>query len=437
MSSACWHNQELQSLWSSHADLRGCLRAVESALHAHETLTMRPLPSGLFPAVGDVGHAPESGYGNVWIRDNVYIARAYARGGACDVAARTGTALFQLLHTQRTRFEAIIADPARASDAMQRPHVRFDGLTLRELPERWPHAQNDALGYALWLYAGLADAGALEVSAEAGRVLQLLPAYFHAIRFWEDQDSGHWEETPKVSASSIGVVVAGLKALLALANGPEPRCYLKPALVGMVAELVEEGSRALRNVLPSECIERLPGLNRRYDAALLFLVHPLDVVTGADAALVVEDIERFLRGEVGVRRYLGDSYWAPDYDVRVAPGEQSADYSQCQQARDALLDSIGHEAQWCIFDSVLSSHFGERYLQTRDPRDLQQQTLYFERALAQITPEWECVELYFLKEGHYLPNPHRPLLWAQANLWAALEVLRASLVENEREGGQP
>lgn len=47
-------------------------------------------------------------------------------------------------------------------DAANRPHVRFDGRTLSEIgDERWAHAQNDALGYFLWLSSTLAvvDAG--------------------------------------------------------------------------------------------------------------------------------------------------------------------------------------------------------------------------------------------------------------------------------------
>ena len=33
---------------------------------------------------------------------------------------------------------------------MQRPHIRFRGAELADIDDWWPHAQNDALGYALW-----------------------------------------------------------------------------------------------------------------------------------------------------------------------------------------------------------------------------------------------------------------------------------------------
>ena len=40
--------------------------------------------------------------------------------------------------------------------------------------------------------------------------------------------------------------------------------------------------------------------------------------------------------------------------------------------------------------------------------------------LAQITPDWRCPELYYMKEGAWVPGPHVPLLWTVANLSTAL-----------------
>jgi hypothetical protein len=44
--------------------------------------------------------------------------------------------------------------------------------------------------------------------------------------------------------------------------------------------------------------------------------------------------------------------------------------------------------------------------------------------LAQVTEEWACPELYYQRAGALVPNPHRPLLWTQANLRLALAALR-------------
>jgi phosphorylase kinase alpha/beta subunit len=85
----------------------------------------------------------------------------------------------------------------------------------------------------------------------------------------------------------------------------------------------------------------------------VFLLFPLDVISDRTmSALVLHDVDRFLAGDHGVRRYLGDSYWAPDYDVRLSAVERTRDFSDDIAARDALLSRIGDEAQWCLFDPM-------------------------------------------------------------------------------------
>ncbi len=99
--------------------------------------------------------------------------------------------------------------------------------------------------------------------------------------------------------------------------------------------------------------------------------------------------------------------------------------SQDQSERDALARP-GEEAQWCIFDPVVSIIAGRRYLQTREPADLEQQVYHLNRSLGQITgpdcPQGEllCPEAYTMEHGRYVPNDHVPLLWTEANLWMAL-----------------
>jgi len=55
------------------------------------------------------------------------------------------------------RFRKIIASPALKKNVQERPHVCFDALTLGEIGENWPHAQNNALGCALWLRLVMAN----------------------------------------------------------------------------------------------------------------------------------------------------------------------------------------------------------------------------------------------------------------------------------------
>jgi phosphorylase kinase alpha/beta subunit len=60
------------------------------------------------------------------------------------------------------------------------------------------------------------------------------------------------------------------------------------------------------------------------------------------------------------------------------------------------------------------------------------QTHYFNRSLGQITGkdspigEFKCPELYYLEQEKYIPNDATPLLWTQANLQIALELIKKS-----------
>ena len=76
-----------------------------------------------------------------------------------EAARRAVEAITKFLHTQRNKLRDIIKGQSDPKNVMQRPHVRFDGVALAELSEQWAHAQNDAIGYWLWLSSILAREG--------------------------------------------------------------------------------------------------------------------------------------------------------------------------------------------------------------------------------------------------------------------------------------
>jgi phosphorylase kinase alpha/beta subunit len=147
------------------------------------------------------------------------------------------------------------------------------------------------------------------------------------------------------------------------------------------------------------------------------------------ADLILHDIDRFLAGDHGIRRYPGDSYWAPDYDRHLAASDRTRDFSGDITARDGLLERIGDEAQWCLFDPILSAYYGRRALKSGAPGDRDKQVFHFNRSLAQITTDWRCAELYYLRDGKCTPNPHVPLTWTQANLVLALQGMRTTIAD--------
>lgn len=124
-----------------------------SFLEKRGTFRFPTLTTGLFSAAAGEGHDFElTGYQSVWVRDNIHIAHAHLAWGEPDQARTVLKALSQYFQQHRHRFSNVIEGRSDASDPMHRPHIRFDGNRLLELPEKWSHAQNDALGAFLWLY---------------------------------------------------------------------------------------------------------------------------------------------------------------------------------------------------------------------------------------------------------------------------------------------
>lgn len=425
---------QIQSMIQPRYSL-GDITELSAFLDKMGALAFTSLPNGLFPAAVLGSDKSYTGYSNVWVRDNIHVAHAHYAVGRAATATRTVRALMQYFLKHRRRFTDIIEGKSDPSVPMNRPHIRFDGATMEEVNEKWPHAQNDALGYFLWLFCKLVNDDLVEPSLEDLEMLGLFARYFEAIRFWEDEDSGHWEEVRKVSAPSIGVVVAGLRELAELVSKPQRVGMLQgddfsPELVNSLAQ---RGKEALDNILPAECVQPGPTKNRPCDSALLFLIYPLKVVESEMADTILARVAAKLQGEIGIRRYLGDSYWAPDYKTKLAPEKGSTDYSEDLSGRDQLLPAVGQEAQWCIFDPIVSCIYGARYHATGYEADLAKQTEYLNRSLGQITaedcaqvPAFRCPELYYLERGRYVPNDHTPLLWTQANVMLSLKMMEES-----------
>jgi phosphorylase kinase alpha/beta subunit len=413
-------NSKLLPYMTDRYDLKG-LGRLRQLLERQGAFRFKPLRTHLYAAAVVAPSNVHSGYEHCWVRDNVHISHAFYLTDQTRAAVRIMSALMRFYTKHRQRFVDVIEARVNRSDAMTRPHVRFNGATLEESKQTWAHAQNDALGYFLWMYGTLASKGLVKPSVDEIETLKLFPPYFDAIRYWEDEDSGHWEEMRKVEASSIGAVVAGLKALRAWLDGDDG-----------VKQLEQRGQFALEKILPFECIDESLTKRRRYDAALVFLVFPLDVVGAAMGRRILKDIAEALEGPFGIKRYLGDSYWAGDYKDKVTASQRTADFSDSLEARDQLL-AKGQEAQWCLFDPIMSAAYGRRYHRTGKKMDLDLQTHYFNRSIGQLTgnvegvKEFRCPEAYYLQYGRYVPNDQTPLLWTQANLLIAMTLMEQSL----------
>lgn len=428
------------------------IASLDTYLTESGTFKFNCMDNGLFPAVGQAEEDDLSGYQHAWVRDNVHIAHAHFVWGATHTALKTADALMVFFATQQDRIRQVINAPSLADDPMNRPHIRFNGRTQQMLEEKWAHAQNDALGYFIWFYCKTAGQRTSGINDTALETLALLVVYLQAISYWKDRDSGHWEEERKIGASSIGAVVAGLRQMKTLCS--DQNLYERHPLsvhgidVQFLNKLEEKGVHVLDQILPYESVES--DMKRRYDAALLFLIYPLDVVTSDQAMQILTDVKSALQGEIGIRRYPNDSYWCPNYRNFFTLGARSTDFSDDISQRDSHRKE-GMEAQWCIFDSIISCIHGIRALRGEGgEEEWNEQIRYLNRSLGQLTAKKKtgvlntilgwlmpkkrkessslplCPEAYFYENGHLVPNDHVPLQWAQANLKMALHWLNQS-----------
>ena len=429
------HNNEVAGLIKTNYELAD-LRNITSLLQNRGTLEFHTLDNGLFPAAQVSNSTEYTGYAAVWVRDNIYVAHSHYLTGKTDVVLKCVRCLMQYFRQHQQRFIKIIDGEVNPDNIMKRPHIRFNGDDLSEIDQNWQHAQNDALGYFLWFYCRLISDRVLQPSAEELEILSLFPLYFEAIAFWQDEDSGHWEEDRKVAASSIGVVVASLQALKKLLTENPSFCdrfYYGDKLITiqLLDNLIQKGSDVLYKILPAESIQPE---QRRYDAALLFLIYPLEVLDDTSSDRIIEDVTENLQGEYGISRYLYDSFWCRNYtdlpeDIRTSI---STDREQWLQEQGRGLKE-GEEAQWCIFDPIISAIYGVRWQKTQQAEYLEKQTFYLNRSLGQLTATdskvggFKCPELYYLEGDKYIPNDATPLLWTQANLHTALKIMEQSL----------
>jgi phosphorylase kinase alpha/beta subunit len=437
-----------------HAALASCLRdayapddvaRVRRQLEALGLTTLPALPNGLYaanPAPRD--EVAYTGYGCTWVRDTVQVAAVAWDLGDVPSVARTCASLVAFYELQAPRFEAALAGTSDLDDPMQRPHIRFDGRALAERDEPWPHIQNDAHGYALWLMARAALSGMLPLDDRTVTVLARFPRYFAAIAYERDRDSGHWEEQRRLSCASIGAVVAGLTALRGLCRARERK---QPGSAATLAggqdldALIARGRAVLDASLPWETRDpAAPERDRRADAALLFLIHPLRVVDGGQATAILDTVREELVGAFGVKRYVGDSYWCADYATSFDEETRTSGFFENVDARDAHLKP-GSEAQWCLFDPLLSVIWGWRWLASRDDAQRALQVAHFNRALSQVTgPECRlgpglCAESYYVPDSSRPDerevNDATPLLWTQALLLGALEAMERTALAIE------
>ncbi|CAK9056448.1 unnamed protein product [Durusdinium trenchii] len=258
----------------------------------------------------------------------------------------------------------------------------------------------------MWARTQLAWHKKLPFNGEHLKLMGQLFDYLRAIESWADLDGGHWEEHSAIHASSIGPPLAAVKLFTKVAARDG---FLPPCKSDTLEVLEKNLQAALLKILPGE-ITFPAELARDADAAAVFLAYPLEVVDDQLGLQIMERLTKVM-GHIGMCRYRKDSYWCKDYKDKVGDDPTKHFTDEELKERDRLLQE-GEEAQWCLFDPMVSAFYGRMYQKTQDEKTrnaaerrrlkdaqyLKLQQLFLARSLAAITGDdcpygpWHCAE---------------------------------------------
>jgi len=322
-------------------------------------------PSGLFAASKkDVS----TGYDKSWLRDNFYETLAFEI--ICDwkTVEKTYEAILEIFLRYEQKIDAAIAHKPQAR--FEYIHARFHPETFDEFWEDWGNKQNDAIGCILFRL------GELEINLKRSiiktpdqtRIINKLVKYLNSIEYWQDKDSGMWEEAEEVHASSIGACVAGLKSISRVPDIEVPKI------------LIRKGEKALNAILPRESPSKFT------DLSLLSLIWPYNVVNPEQRQQILENVEYHLLRERGIIRYKGDRYYNKN------------------------ADGVSEEAEWTFGLSWLAIIY-QKLGNSEKAREL------MKNLISEDTPEG-IPELYYSNSPEY--NENTPLGWSESLFIVAL-----------------
>lgn len=322
--------------------------------------------SGLFLASA---RSVATGYDKAWLRDNFYTSLAFEAVEDWDTVHRLWRAILNILTKHEYKIEWATKSKPYAS--WQYIHARYHPETFDEYWDEWGNKQNDAVGAILFKLGELEERGHGVIKSDADkRVIQRLVDYLGAVEYWQDPDSGMWEEHEEIHASSIGACLAGLEKVQALPYVTVPREY------------IVKGGAMLEKLLPRESATKFA------DLAMLSLVYPYRIVSPMMRDMIVENIEYHYARRHGVIRYKNDRYYNKN------------------------ADGYSEEAEWTFGFPWLAIIYKEK-------GDWEKAHYYLAKAKNALTPDGAMPELYYSNSD--MPNENIPLGWAESMLVVAMK----------------
>ncbi len=337
------------------------------ALKHHRLSVLKSLQyeSGLFSAAAK---RVDTGYDKAWIRDNFYVGLALLELDEKEAVQKMYNAFMAVLLKHEEKIDHAIDKKPEFS--YQYIHPRYHPETFEEFWESWGNRQNDSIGSLLFFFGSLKKAGysVLESENETNIVKKLI-AYLKTIAYWQDPDSGVWEEWEEIHASSLAACIGGLK-------------ILKEVGIDVPEDMIQKGEDILHHeLLPRESHDKF------CDLALLTLIYPFNVANESETKEILRNVEYHLVRHKGVIRYKGDHYYNKNWD------------------------RWSEEAEWTFGFSFLSLAYHQL-------GNNEKALFYFERAKEAVNEKGEIPELYYSHSAKY--NQNSPLAWSEAMFLLAL-----------------
>ncbi len=333
------------------------------------TLKALQYDSGLFAASKkDIA----TGYNKAWLRDNFYECLAFEVIGDFETVRKTYRAILDIFKKHEYKIDHAISK--KPEHTHQYIHPRYNPETFDEYWEEWGNKQNDSIGCILFKIGELEkrQKGLIVKDEDDRRVLQKLVWYLSTLQYWQDPDSGMWEEDQELHISSVGACLAGLKEISNVSG------------VNVPEELIKKGEETLHAILPRESKRKF------VDLALLSLMWPYDVLNKEETETVLQNVEYHLLRERGVIRYKGDHYYNKN------------------------PDGWSEEAEWTFGLSWLSIIYDKL-------GDSEKAKYFLEEAKKTITKDGKVPELYFSNSTKH--NDNTPLGWSESLFIVALHDL--------------
>ncbi|MGV8162700.1 MAG: glycoside hydrolase family 15 protein [Candidatus Nanoarchaeia archaeon] len=320
-----------------------------------------------------------TGYDKSWLRDNFYECLAFEVIGDWQTVEKTYNAILEILLKHEYKIDHAIAHKPQYRH--EYIHARFHPETFDEFWEDWGNKQNDSIGAILFTIGELERKYRRMMldTEDKIRIINKLVKYLESIHYWEDIDSGMWEENEEVHASSVGACVAGLESINRLG------CIQVPA------ELIEHGKNTLKKLLPRESKTKF------VDLSLLSLIYPYNIVDKDQQEKILENVEYLLLREKGIIRYKNDHYYNKN------------------------PDGYSEEAEWCFglsWLAIIYEHLGNK-----------EKAKYFIDKMIATQSKRGIPELYYSHTNK--PNENTPLGWAESLFIVALHDMNEKFINME------